>query len=130
MGTLSISAMSTFIGFLVYYVILVSVSAENLGSQIDMTKTHQLPSSLSRGNVANYKRYLRSSSLLGGTNGQRQVQISHSKIPIELDLLLDDDELFDKTKRYDDYGHMRFGKRGGEEQFDDYGHMRFGKRSE
>ncbi|GAB0095503.1 Drosulfakinin I [Sergentomyia squamirostris] len=30
----------------------------------------------------------------------------------------------------DDYGHMRFGKRGnsGGDQFDDYGHMRFGRR--
>lgn len=129
MGTLSISSMFTFIVFVVYYLILVSVSAENVGTQNDMAKTHQIPSSISRGNIASYRRYLRSSSL-GGTNGQRQVQISHSKIPIELDLLLDDDELFDKTKRYDDYGHMRFGKRGGEEQFDDYGHMRFGKRSE
>ncbi|EAU75983.1 AGAP009275-PA [Anopheles gambiae str. PEST] len=32
------------------------------------------------------------------------------------------------VKRFDDYGHMRFGKRGGEgDQFDDYGHMRFGR---
>lgn len=38
-----------------------------------------------------------------------------------------DDE--DVEKRFDDYGHMRFGKRGGEgDQFDDYGHMRFGRR--
>uniref|UniRef100_A0AAG5DDI4 Sulfakinin n=1 Tax=Anopheles atroparvus TaxID=41427 RepID=A0AAG5DDI4_ANOAO len=34
----------------------------------------------------------------------------------------------DIVKRFDDYGHMRFGKRGGEgDQFDDYGHMRFGR---
>jgi len=58
--------------------------------------------------------------------GPKMLQISRSKIPIELDLLVDDDEI-DKTKRFDDYGHMRFGKRGGEEQFDDYGHMRFGR---
>lgn len=52
-----------------------------------------------------------------------------SRIPLNLDLmdfLLEyDDE--DRSKRFDDYGHMRFGKRGGEEQFDDYGHMRFGR---
>lgn len=43
------------------------------------------------------------------------------------DLNFLDDE--DVEKRFDDYGHMRFGKRGGEgEQFDDYGHMRFGRR--
>ncbi|XP_055550146.1 uncharacterized protein LOC129732844 [Wyeomyia smithii] len=39
--------------------------------------------------------------------------------------LFEDDDI---EKRFDDYGHMRFGKRGGEgEQFDDYGHMRFGR---
>lgn len=43
------------------------------------------------------------------------------------DLNFADDE--DVDKRFDDYGHMRFGKRGGEgDQFDDYGHMRFGRR--
>ncbi|EDV41868.1 uncharacterized protein Dana_GF19919 [Drosophila ananassae] len=49
-------------------------------------------------------------------------------IPIELDLIMDtDEEIRPKTKRFDDYGHMRFGKRGGDDQFDDYGHMRFGR---
>lgn len=43
------------------------------------------------------------------------------------DLSFADDD--DMEKRFDDYGHMRFGKRGGEgDQFDDYGHMRFGRR--
>lgn len=49
--------------------------------------------------------------------------------PIGTDSYLNfiDDE--DVEKRFDDYGHMRFGKRGGEgDQFDDYGHMRFGRR--
>lgn len=46
---------------------------------------------------------------------------------IAADLNFVDDE--DVEKRFDDYGHMRFGKRGGEgDQFDDYGHMRFGRR--
>ncbi|XP_053662691.1 uncharacterized protein LOC128711830 [Anopheles marshallii] len=40
----------------------------------------------------------------------------------------EDDEVGGLVKRFDDYGHMRFGKRGGEgDQFDDYGHMRFGR---
>lgn len=62
--------------------------------------------------------------------GQRlaPASVQRSKIqPLELDLVVDDDDFFDKSKRYDDYGHMRFGKRG-DDQFDDYGHMRFGKR--
>ncbi|KAL7730297.1 hypothetical protein ACLKA6_016548 [Drosophila palustris] len=58
--------------------------------------------------------------------GTKFLQISRSKLPMELGILVDpvDDE---RPKRYDDYGHMRFGKRGGDEQFDDYGHMRFGR---
>ncbi|RZB38975.1 hypothetical protein BDFB_002382 [Asbolus verrucosus] len=44
------------------------------------------------------------------------------------DFIVDDDDLFELSKRQtsDDYGHLRFGKRG-EEAFDDYGHMRFGR---
>ncbi|XP_030371026.1 drosulfakinins [Scaptodrosophila lebanonensis] len=60
--------------------------------------------------------------------GPRMLQISRSKIPIELDLLVDNDAAGERPKRFDDYGHMRFGKRGGDDQFDDYGHMRFGRK--
>lgn len=60
--------------------------------------------------------------------GHRLPIFSRPIIPIELDLLMDtDEEIRPKTKRFDDYGHMRFGKRGGDDQFDDYGHMRFGR---
>ncbi|KAK9509860.1 hypothetical protein O3M35_004761 [Rhynocoris fuscipes] len=41
----------------------------------------------------------------------------------------DDDpmDLLDK-RQFNEYGHMRFGKRGGsDEKFDDYGYMRFGR---
>lgn len=57
------------------------------------------------------------------------VQLSRSKTPNEFDILSDDDDLFDISKKFDDYGHMRFGKRGEGDQFDDYGHMRFGRSS-
>lgn len=71
---------------------------------------------------------------MGASTGLRQSiggEGPRSKVPIEMDLLVDDDDLYlyDKSKRYDDYGHMRFGKRSEEEHFDDYGHMRFGKKS-
>ncbi|KAH8385115.1 drosulfakinins [Drosophila serrata] len=59
--------------------------------------------------------------------GNRVPLFSRPLIPIELDLLLDNDDDRTKAKRFDDYGHMRFGKRGGDDQFDDYGHMRFGR---
>lgn len=58
--------------------------------------------------------------------GPRFFPISHSKIPIELELLVNNEEA-ERPKRFDDYGHMRFGKRGNDDQFDDYGHMRFGR---
>jgi Sulfakinin family len=51
--------------------------------------------------------------------------------PIESLIFLDQlDALVDEDKReFDDYGHMRFGKRAqqGAGGFDDYGHMRFGR---
>lgn len=58
--------------------------------------------------------------------GPKVFQISRSKVPIELGFFVDGDG-DERQKRFDDYGHMRFGKRGGDEQFDDYGHMRFGR---
>ena len=47
--------------------------------------------------------------------------------PVEMELFEDSANDFDK-RTFDDYGHMRFGKRGDDSGFDDYGHMRFGKR--
>lgn len=75
----------------------------------------------------NFHRQIRSP--FSSSIGQHLVPVVHSKIPVEMDFFMDDDDLYDKSKRYDDYGHMRFGKRG-DDQFDDYGHMRFGKRAE
>lgn len=127
MGHLSLSVFASLLVFLTYYILLTSVTAESAVPG-DIRKSQSLQSKDS------YKRFLRSSladgsNVLGGQ--QRVLQLSRSKIPIELDLMLDEDEAFDKSKRYDDYGHMRFGKRaGGEDQFDDYGHMRFGKRGD
>uniref|UniRef100_A0A1I8PJ29 Sulfakinin n=1 Tax=Stomoxys calcitrans TaxID=35570 RepID=A0A1I8PJ29_STOCA len=62
--------------------------------------------------------------------GPREYQPkAHGKTSANMDLVdfLLEYEDDDRNKRFDDYGHMRFGKRGGEEQFDDYGHMRFGR---
>lgn len=77
-----------------------------------------------RDNLLNAAPLRRFSKQLNGRYWQR------SKVPLELDILLDDDLTDAKAKRYDDYGHSRFGKRGGgEDSFDDYGHMRFGRSS-
>uniref|UniRef100_A0A1A9W735 Uncharacterized protein n=1 Tax=Glossina brevipalpis TaxID=37001 RepID=A0A1A9W735_9MUSC len=45
-----------------------------------------------------------------------------------VDILLTEHGHDERSKRFDDYGHMRFGKRGVEEHVDDYGHMRFGRK--
>lgn len=63
---------------------------------------------------------------------KRQPELApiNGNLPEEVDFMLDDEEMFDKSKRFEEYGHMRFGKRAGGEESDDYGHMRFGKRGE
>lgn len=132
MGQISVTLMTSLLIFLTYYLLAftVMVKASALGVPVaSPSENLNPPGRLPLGQKLN--RNIRSpfSNSLSFGNGQRMVQISRSKIPIEMDLLVDDDELYDKSKRYDDYGHMRFGKRG-EDQFDDYGHMRFGKRSE
>ncbi|XP_059613935.1 uncharacterized protein LOC132260048 [Phlebotomus argentipes] len=64
----------------------------------------------------------------------RRLSTLHRAKPVqEMAWIIDEDEdspFSDVSKRFDDYGHMRFGKRGAGEgdQFDDYGHMRFGRR--
>lgn len=106
-----------------YYFLVGNVSASSSVNADTIQKT-QSPHS-----TQNYKRYHRS-PMNGGSLASGSKTLRSKIIPIELDLLLDDEEMYDKSKRYDDYGHMRFGKRGGgEDQFDDYGHMRFGKRA-
>lgn len=62
---------------------------------------------------------------------------TNANLPDEMDFVVDDEDAgaaaFDKSKRFEEYGHMRFGKRTAAlagDDGDDYGHMRFGKRGE
>ncbi|XP_039492415.1 drosulfakinins [Drosophila santomea] len=88
----------------------------NMGAESDQPNANLVGPSLSRfGDKRNQKII---------TFGRR---VPRPMIPIKLDLLMDNDDENTKSKRFDDYGHMRFGKRGGDDQFDDYGHMRFGR---
>lgn len=44
---------------------------------------------------------------------------------------IDDPDFMDKRSNFDDYGHLRFGKRQDgkrNQDWEDYGHMRFGRR--
>ncbi|XP_037024525.1 drosulfakinins [Bradysia coprophila] len=121
MGQVSVSILTSLVIFLVYYFLVGNVAASSSVNSDTIQKT-QSPHA-----TQNYRRYHRSPMNSG--SGSKSLLPRSKIIPIELDLLLDDEEMYDKSKRYDDYGHMRFGKRGGEDQFDDYGHMRFGKRA-
>ncbi|XP_016985391.1 drosulfakinins [Drosophila rhopaloa] len=90
-----------------------------MGAETDQSNANLAGSSFSRfGDRRNQKTL---------SFGRRVPMISRPMIPIEMDLLMDNDDDRTKAKRFDDYGHMRFGKRGGDDQFDDYGHMRFGR---
>lgn len=91
-----------------------------------MTLPHQQQGTL-------YSRYFLSDKLTGNKRMVSAPLVRSEKLPAEVDLVLDDEEsAMDLPKRFDDYGHMRFGKRGngGDEGSDDYGHMRFGKRGD
>lgn len=68
---------------------------------------------------------------------QPEVVPTNANLPDDMDFVVDDEDAgvaFDKSKRFEEYGHMRFGKRtaalAGGDDGDDYGHMRFGKRGE
>lgn len=139
--------LTVFISLLTYYLLVIGIakasaialssSPEYADSQKDSYMENvrsggmpvQVGFSINGSPRSNYR--LRNS--IGAIKGLRQVMAEgvRPKVPAEMDLLVDDDEfyLYDKSKRYDDYGHMRFGKRSDEDHFDDYGHMRFGKKS-
>ncbi|XP_055295054.1 drosulfakinins [Sitodiplosis mosellana] len=140
MGQLSVTVVTSFILVLTYYLVMFSVLVSaaptnaNGGERADDASTQPETNR----NVArlfkpmvyayNFNRNIRTP--FSSSISQRLASAGQHKIqPLELDLLVDDDDFIDKSKRYDDYGHMRFGKRG-DDKFDDYGHMRFGKRGE
>lgn len=146
MGQLSVTIVTSFVVVLTYYLVMFSVfvSATPISSPNTIERAEDQPNQLETnrnggGGISrllkpmfyayNFNRNIRTP--FSSSIGQRLVPaISHPKgQPLEFDLLVDDDDFIDKSKRYDDYGHMRFGKRG-DDKFDDYGHMRFGKRND
>lgn len=152
MGQLSLTIVTSFVVLLTYYLVMFSIlvsatplsqpeRVQDQSAQFNSDANRAEPSShvigaaVISGKPFQYNRLFRTlRTPFSNSIGQRLMQAassySHGKNqPLEFDLLVDDDEdLIDKSKRYDDYGHMRFGKRG-DDHFDDYGHMRFGKRS-
>lgn len=147
MGQLSLTIVTSLVLFVTYYLVMfgVIVNATPISSPntVERPEDASIPQQNQPDPNRNIGRFFKPFAYTYSFNrnirapfsnsiSQRLVPapISHSKIqPLELDLVVDDDDFFDKSKRYDDYGHMRFGKRG-DDKFDDYGHMRFGKRGE
>lgn len=156
MGQLSLTIVTSFVVLLTYYLVMFSIfvsatpltplsqpeRAEDQSFQFNSDANRAESSRGGVGAIAGgvskpllYNRLFRTlRTPFSNSIGQRLLQAASSyshgrNPPMEFDLLVDDDEdMIDKSKRYDDYGHMRFGKRG-DDHFDDYGHMRFGKRS-
>lgn len=146
MGQLSVTIVTSFVVVLTYYLVMFSVivsatpisspntaeRAEEQPTQIETNRNDRGAARLIKPIFYGYGFNRNIRAPFSNSIGQRLVPAlqQRSKVqPLEFDLLVDDDDFIDKSKRYDDYGHMRFGKRG-DDQFDDYGHMRFGKRSD
>lgn len=139
MGQLSVTIVTSFVVVLTYYLVMFSVLVSATPTNPNAERTDDTPAQPETNRngarlfkpmvyAYNFNRNIRTP--FSSSIGQRLASASQHKIqPLELDLLVDDDDFIDKSKRYDDYGHMRFGKRG-DDQFDDYGHMRFGKRGD
>lgn len=149
MGQLSLTIVTSLVLFVTYYLVIfgVVVKASPVSSANTIERTAEdasIPQQSQTDQTRNYGRFFKPFAYAYGFNRNIRtpfsnsishriapIPISHSRIqPLEVDLVVDDDDAFDKSKRYDDYGHMRFGKRDGDDKFDDYGHMRFGKRGE
>lgn len=152
MGQLSVTIVTSFVVLMTYYLVMFSVfvsatplSPPNQPERVDdqpvqfNSEPNRMEPPGGGGRILKpfslaYNRFYRTlRAPFSNSIGQRLLQavssLSHGKSqPLEFDLLTDDDDFIDKSKRYDDYGHMRFGKRAGDDHFDDYGHMRFGKR--
>jgi hypothetical protein len=114
MSYLSLSVITSFIVYLAYYTIILGCAVEaKTDNPSPITQQNneipKLPSLWFKGiPVRRFK-------ALG------YPQITRENVPppaLEFDTF-DDSNDFDK--RFDDYGHLRFGKR---DNFDDYGHMR------
>lgn len=101
------------------------VSAEELAPAPALTSNGKFHVRLLERPAALKNRHSRS-DLLDGGGGVRKLVNSQPRLLEVLDFQVDDDDIFDQnSKRFDDYGHSRFGKRN---EFDDYGHSRFGRR--
>lgn len=118
MGQLSLTIVTSFVVVLTYYhmvmfSVFVSATPTNTGERADdipaQVDTNRNVAKLFKPMVYayNFNRNIRTP--FSSSIGQRFVPaVQHKTQPLELDLLVDDDDFIDKSKRYDDYGHLRF----------------------
>lgn len=111
---------STFITiFLCYlsYILLLSAVAE---AKVESSGDEVQPLKVSGSQAWSRYSNKRLSRPLYAINAYRRDHIN----PAELEFV--DESDIEKRGTMDDYGHLRFGKRG--QEWEDYGHMRFGRR--
>ena len=157
----SLTIVTSLVIFLTYYILVISIftgsvqsaatsNNNNLDANSNLQEVAQQQQPLQLGGMIQHQRNRRFRPLSGVSNygltgkyfqlpkSQLQQQQQQQKVPIDFELLIDEDEFLNEQnsieKRFDDYGHLRFGKRGtggvnggNGDQFDDYGHLRFGR---
>lgn len=117
MGQLSVTIVTSFVVILTYYLVMfsvfVSATPTNTAERADDTPT-QIETNRNGGGVArlfkpmvyayNFNRNIRAPFSSSMVNQRLIPAVPHKVQPLELDLLVDDDDFIDKSKRYDDYG--------------------------
>ena len=118
MGYNSITVLTSFLILVAYSVLLHSANANAIESSADTQTTNEF--SHKRPTV-----WLNSIPVLRRLKPLNSYPLYRRDLQSEVEFT-DSDSINNIEKKFDDYGHMRFGKRGGGEGdgFDDYGHMR------
>ncbi|XP_059482729.1 drosulfakinins [Neocloeon triangulifer] len=93
-----------------------------VGSKLGSNHPSSIPGRLTR--LARHQPSAPGELLMGARIPRRQRPVENLVFLDQLDALVDEEK-----REFDDYGHMRFGKRAQQQAaaFDDYGHMRFGR---
>lgn len=115
MGNVTILILSYFFIYLTYSCLTGCAQATKVSPQDELVKANSHDFARVLGKRATRQFYA------GLPNFRREKPISG------MDMEFVDDSDFDKRAIMDDYGHLRFGKRGQDWQ-EDYGHLRFGRR--
>lgn len=116
MGYISLTFMTTFLLYLTYMLLFTAV----VEAKVEASGDESQPLKASGNQAWNRYSNKRLSRPLYAINAYRRDHIN----PAEFEFV--DESDIDKRGTMDDYGHLRFGKRG--QEWEDYGHMRFGRR--